>query len=215
MKLKKMKSHLIIVFASLATCFHLSSCNANEQAPKSALRNGDIIFHASTSEQSKAIQLATGSSYSHCGIIYIESGKTYVVEAVQPVKKTPFEKFVARGERGEYVVKRMRNAEAILTDEVLKAMMKEGEKFMGKSYDMQFDWSDDKIYCSELVWKVYKRAAGVELGTLRKMKDFNFNNPVVKEIVKSRYGDQIPWEESVISPSDIFESEELVTVGNS
>src|SRR5437867_163185 len=25
-------------------------------------------------------------------------------------------------------------------------------------YDLTFEWSDDKIYCSELVWKVYERA---------------------------------------------------------
>lgn len=36
---------------------------------KNTLKDGDIIFQTSLSGQSKAIQAATGSPYSHCGII--------------------------------------------------------------------------------------------------------------------------------------------------
>ena len=42
------------------------------------IQNGDLIFQTSTSSQSKAIQLATNSKYSHVGIIYILEGKKYV-----------------------------------------------------------------------------------------------------------------------------------------
>lgn len=41
-----------------------------------------------------------------------------------------------------------------------------GEKFKGKPYDIYFEWSDDKIYCSELVWKIYKHALDIEIGQL-------------------------------------------------
>ena len=205
--------HLLFIVA-LICGVHFSSCSSEPQASKASLRNGDIIFHASKSEQSKAIQLATGSEYSHCGIVYIEAGKAYVVEAVQPVKRTPFDEFVKRGEGGEYVVKRLRNAEAILTDQVLQQMKSEGQKMIGKNYDSHFNWSDDQIYCSELVWKIYQRATGIELGELKKMKDFDFSNRIVKEILHKRYKDEIPWEEPVISPADIFESKELVVVGS-
>jgi uncharacterized protein YycO len=205
--------HLLFIVA-LICGVHFSSCGSEPQASKASLRNGDIIFHASKSDQSKAIQLATGSEYSHCGIVYIEAGKTYVVEAVQPVKRTPFDEFVKRGEGGEYVVKRLRNAEAILTDQVLQQMKSEGQKMIGKNYDSHFNWSEDQIYCSELVWKIYQRATGIELGELKKMKDFDFSNRIVKEILHKRYKDEIPWEEPVISPADIFESKELVVVGS-
>jgi uncharacterized protein YycO len=205
--------HLLFIVA-LICGVHFSSCSSEPQASKASLRNGDIIFHASKSEQSKAIQLATGSEYSHCGIVCIEAGKTYVVEAVQPVKRTPFDEFVKRGEGGEYVVKRLRNAEAILTDQVLQQMKSEGQKMIGKNYDSHFNWSDDQIYCSELVWKIYQRATGIELGEVKKMKDFDFSNRIVKEILHKRYKDEIPWEEPVISPADIFESKELVVVGS-
>ncbi|MFM9005010.1 MAG: YiiX family permuted papain-like enzyme, partial [Flavobacteriales bacterium] len=175
-----------------------SSCTTEAQAPKSAIQNGDIIFHTSQSEQSKAIQICTESTYSHCGIIYIENGKTYVLEAVQPVKKTPFEQFVQRGEKGEYVVKRLRNAEEILNETTLKSMKAVGEKMLGKSYDSQFNWSDEKIYCSELVWKIYERATGIQLGELKKLKDYNFDDTRVQQVVKAKYNGNIPWEETMI-----------------
>ncbi|CTT31971.1 putative peptidoglycan peptidase [Escherichia coli] len=52
-------------------------------------QTGDIIFQISRSSQSKAIQLATHSDYSHTGMLVIRNKKPYVFEAVGPVKYTP------------------------------------------------------------------------------------------------------------------------------
>jgi uncharacterized protein YycO len=183
-----------------------------ELADKDKIKDGDIIFQTSQSEQSKAIQLATKSKYSHCGIIYKENGQYYVFEAVQPVKRTPLDKWIARGENGHYVIKRLRNANKVLTIEALAKMKREGEKFNGKNYDLIFEWSDDKIYCSELIWKIYQRATGIEIGKLERLSDFDLTSDVVKQKMKERYGDNIPINEIVISPSAIFDSELLMTV---
>lgn len=176
------------------------------------IKNGDIIFHTSLSKQSKAIQLATNSKYSHCGIVYSDNGLYYVFEAIQPIKTTPLDKWIARGENGHYVIKRLKNADQVFTTETLKKMKKEGERFMGKNYDLTFEWSDDKIYCSELIWKIYKRATGIEIGKLEKLSKFNLTNEAVKKKIKERYGDKIPMDEIVISPAAIFDSELLETV---
>jgi hypothetical protein len=181
-------------------------------ADKDEIRDGDLIFHTSLSRQSKAIQLATKSKYSHCGIIYKENGQYYVFEAVQPVKETPLDKWIARGKNGHYVIKRLKNADIILTAEALEKMKREGEKFKGKDYDLTFEWSDDKIYCSELIWKIYQRATGIEIGKLEKLSDFDLTSEVVREKMKERYGDKIPMDEIVISPAEIFDSELLITV---
>ena len=95
------------------------------------LQNGDIIFQTSQSNQSKAIQLATHSPYSHVGIIYQIDGKWYVYEAVQPVKLTPIQKWIKRGKNGHFVVKRLKNAREILTPQSLLKMKQTGEKFKG------------------------------------------------------------------------------------
>lgn len=181
-------------------------------ADKNEIKNGDLIFQTSLSGQSKAIQLATNSKYSHCGIIYSENGQYYVFEAVQPVKTTPLDKWIARGKDGHYIIKRLKNADQILTPETLQKMKQEGENFKGKNYDLTFEWSDDKIYCSELIWKIYKRATGLEIGKLEKLSDFDLTNEVVKQKMKERYGDKIPMDEIVISPKAVFDSELLTTV---
>lgn len=181
-------------------------------AENDEIKNGDLIFQTSLSGQSKAIQIATNSKYSHCGIVYSDNGQFYVFEAIQPVRKTPLDKWIARGENGHYVIKRLKNADQVLTAETLQKMKREGEKFKGKNYDLTFEWSDEKIYCSELIWKVYQRATGIEIGKLEKLSDFNLTHEAVKKKMKERYGDKIPTEEIVISPTAIFNSDLLMTV---
>jgi hypothetical protein len=87
-----------------------------------------------------------------------------------------------------------------------------GERFKGKDYDIYFEWSDDKIYCSELVWKIYKEALGIEIGALQELREFDLSDNIVKSKMRERYGDKIPFDEKVISPGAMFDSEKLVTV---
>jgi hypothetical protein len=135
-----------------------------------------------------------------------------VLEAIQPVKKTPLDKWIARGKDGHYVIKRLKNADEVLTAEVLQKMKREGEKFQGKKYDLTFEWSDEKMYCSELIWKIYQRAAGIEIGKLQHLEEFDLTNNVVRKKLNERYGEKIPLNEIVISPAAIFESDLLITV---
>jgi len=176
------------------------------------IKNGDLIFQTSLSGQSKAIQLATKSKYSHCGLIFKDGNEFYVFEAVQPVKRTPLDKWIARGKDGKYVIKRLKNADQVLNSATLTKMKQVGDQFNGKNYDLTFEWSDDKIYCSELIWKIYQRATGIEIGKLEKLSDFDLTNEAVKQKMKERYGDKIPTNEIVISPVAIFDSELLTTI---
>ena len=176
------------------------------------LIDGDLIFQTSLSGQSKAIQLATKSKYSHCGIIYKDNDKYYVYEAVQTVRLTPLDKWIARGENGRYVIKRLKNADQVLTPKTLGKLKQVGAQFQGKGYDLAFEWSDNKMYCSELIWKMYQRATGIEIGRLQKLSDFDLTNEIVRKKMKERYGDKIPMDEIVISPDAIFKSDLLVTI---
>lgn len=91
-------------------------------------------------------------------------------------------------------------------------MKKIGEKYSGKDYDLYFEWSDSRIYCSELVWKIYKEAVGLEIGKLEKLSDYNLTDKAVKQKLAERYGDNIPDDELVISPASMFNSDQLITV---
>lgn len=185
---------------------------SNDKLKPVKLRNGDIIFQTSMSGQSKAIQLATHSPYSHCGIMYQQGGEWYVFEAIQPVTVTPLAKWVKRGKDAHYVVKRLKDAEQVLTADVQEQMLREGNKMRGKNYDLHFEWSDKRIYCSELVWKLYDRSAHVQVGELQQLKDFDLSNPAVQAKMKQRYGKHLPLNEPVISPAAIYNSPRLVTV---
>lgn len=212
--MKHLKTTLIVTVIILtAAITYLVRTSLSSDITES-LKDGDIIFQESQSAQSKAVRLATHSRYSHCGIIYIKNGKAYVYEAIQPVKITPLKQWIKRGKDNHYVVKRLNNADLVLTPLVLKHMKEEGELLKGKNYDLTFEWSDKKIYCSELVWKIYKRGANIELGTLEHLKDFDLSDPVVKTKIKERYGNKIPLNEIVISPASIFNDPNLVTIFN-
>lgn len=176
------------------------------------IKNGDIIFQTSKSSQSQAIQLATKSKYSHMGIIYENKGKLFVYEAIQPVKLTSLTQWIKRGKNGHYVIKRLKNADQILIKKVLAKMKQFGEKFKGKPYDIYFEWSDDKIYCSELVWKIYKKVTNIEIGQLERLSDFDLSSDIVKAKMNERYGDNIPMDEIVISPAAMFNSGKLITI---
>jgi hypothetical protein len=176
------------------------------------LHEGDLIFHTSQSGQSQAIQLATHSPYSHCGLLYKTNGEWQVFEAVQPVKLTPLARWVARGQGQHFVVKRLRDAQTALTPAALGRLRAAGQPMLGHKYDLAFEWSDEQIYCSELIWKVYDRGLHRQLGQLQQLRDFDLSHSAVRAKLRERYGAQLPLSEPVISPASIFSSPELVTV---
>ena len=200
------KKLILIIVAGFIfiSCSHYSKYNK--------LRNGDIIFQISRSSQSKAIQLATNSKYNHMGIIYVIKDKYYVYEATQPVRLISLEQWMVHGVNSHYVIKRLKNYKKLLIPKKIQKMKEIGEKFKGKDYDLYFEWSDDRIYCSELVWKIYYRALNIKVGELKRLKDFNLNNPNVKKKLKERYEKSIPFNEIVISPGDMYNSKLLYTV---
>jgi uncharacterized protein YycO len=176
------------------------------------LQTGDIIFQSSTSGQSLAIQLATHSKYSHVGLIVKRDGKILVYEAIQPVVFTPLEEWIDRGDEKHYVVKRLKPSIRTFAPDDFEQMIRVGQRYKGKKYDFYFEWSDDRVYCSELVWKIYKYAFGIEIGTLQKLKEFDLSNHIVRDKLQERYAGKIPYDELVISPARIFESDKLLIV---
>lgn len=173
------------------------------------LRDGDIIFHASRSAQSIAIQRATHSRYSHVGIVFLRGGKPFVFEAIASVRYTPLKTWRARGAGETYVVKRVKRG--LSSGEVGK-LRAAAKKFDGRPYDLYFEWSDERIYCSELVWKMYSRALGMEIGKRQHLREFDLKDPVVNAKLRERYGARIPLDEPVISPAALYDSPLLTTI---
>lgn len=173
---------------------------------------GDVLFQDHPSTQSMAIKLATHSEYTHCGILFEVDGKFVVYEATQPVVITPLEDWIAKGVDSHFVARRLPDSSKALTDESLAKMRSIGESHMGKDYDLVFNWSDEKLYCSELVWKLYNQGAGIDLSPLHKLSEYDLSHPAVKAKLAERYGDSIPMNEPVVAPSDLFKSDILQTI---
>jgi uncharacterized protein YycO len=195
-----MQKTLVFLLALLA-----SSCASAGYVPQA----GDIVFHTSLSSQSKAVQAATKSPYSHMGIVLFREGRPQVFEAVQPVKYTPLQAWLDRGQGKHYVIKRLKSP---MPEKAAAKLYQFAKRYEGKSYDLTFEWSDEKIYCSELVWKLYKSAADIELVKLSKLGSFDLTHPLVKAKLKERYGNKVPLNEPVIAPVAIFDSSLLETV---
>ena len=113
MHLLKLLYQSIIFFGFL---FGISFSGIDTYVPS----NGDIIFHTSQSSQSKAIEAATNSPYTHMGILYVKNDNAYVFEAAKTVKLTPLWEWIQRGKNNKYVVKRLKNADELLTATALK-----------------------------------------------------------------------------------------------
>lgn len=80
--------------------------------------DGDVLLQTSTSAQSLAIQLATGSTYSHTGVVLHRDGAPYVYEAVQPVRYVPLDAWLASGEAGQFTA--MRPSEPLSPESTLR-----------------------------------------------------------------------------------------------
>ena len=172
------------------------------------VQTGDLIFHTSRSSQSRALQLAMRSPYSHMGIVIFKENKPYVFEASNKVKFTPLKEWIARGVDQVYKVKRLRD-ESLLSPASRNKLQKIAKEYEGRPYDLYFEWSDEKIYCSELVWKIYQRALGLQIGGFQTIGDFDLSRPEVKAKLRERFGDNIPLSEKVISPAAMYDSELL------
>lgn len=172
-------------------------------------QDGDLIFQHSSSSQSTAVQLATNSYYSHCGLIFYMNGEAYVYEAIEPVGVRKLDQWIASGEKSHYAVYRLKDK--ALTPKELETMKSYLKAQLDKHYDLGFNWSDKEMYCSELAYKTYK-AIGIELCEPLPLGSFRLEHPTVKRILAQRYGSDIPYDEPMVSPGQLTASKLLYKV---
>lgn len=195
---------------AVLSAFALLSSALADETTKYALQEGDIVFTSSARGQGRAIIDATGSRYTHCGIVLIQNGKMMVLEAVEPVSITPLERFVSFTVPGTFMARRLKFP---VEPAAYKAAKAWGKSMVGKKYDHQFLWDDERMYCSELVWKIYKKA-GVRLCEPNQLGDYALDKPSVRQAIVEKYGslEKLPKNEKVVAPSDLALSALLVEV---
>ncbi len=147
-----------------------------------ALRSGDLIFQTSWSSQADAIIMATGSPYSHVGVVEMKGSEAYVVEAIKKVSRTPLASWISRGRGGQYSVFRYRGLNSKQENRIVNA----AKSYIGRKYDPFFTFTNEQIYCSELVWLAF-RNVGLEVGRKQRIRELRIDNASVERLVQDRW----------------------------
>ena len=170
------------------------------KSPIEDVREGDVIFQTSLSQQSPLIKMGTRSTITHCGVVVMKEGKPYVLETQKTLVLTPLNKFIARGKDGKYWHKRPK----------LDNIKIKYSGYLGKSYDLAFKFDNGKFYCSELIYDVYLNQLGIELCKPKTIDDYlilgSHRIPKIKQAMKKR---GITMEQYAVAPIDLFNSKEL------
>lgn len=172
-------------------------------------QEGDVIFQSLPySRLVTAIEGATRSPFSHCGIVTRENGRWVVYEAFKPVGPTPLREFVGRGRNGAFAVYRFRAAHQQHIPQVL-AQIKE---YRGRPYDERYRLDDnaEEIYCSELIYLAYQQVTGEPLGQLVTLGELNWEpyTELITQIEKA----PPPLDREIITPRDLAKAPQLEQV---
>lgn len=185
-----------------------TSTDTVQLEPLPPVYDGDLIFQTWDTERSKAIKKATNSKYSHVGIIFLRPrGSEYIVyEAWDSVRMVPLQQYVDRGEGKHILIMRMKGANKFFNAKKLEKIKAVAKKYRKLPYDPYFGWGDDRMYCSELVWKTFHEATNMRLSEPKALKLLDLSDPELKKRLKEKYGEKIPMEELVVSPQDLIDS---------
>ncbi len=167
---------------------------------KSILRNGDIIFRKGRSFVSQMVLLADKNSpYSHTGIIYKKDDSVFVIHSVPAeekgktdiVKIEPIEIFIRPDRASGIAICRIKDS--TFSDISFEASQLALIYAMKKiPFDAEFNLdTKNKLYCTELIWSVYKNS-GLDL----------LDNKFSKSTLPFYKG-------PIIFPSDLLESKHL------
>jgi hypothetical protein len=175
------------------------------------LEDGDIVFQGGNDLQAKAVKAATHAPWSHVGIVFFYQNEPWVLEAIEPVQTTKLKTFIARCPQHFYAM-RLKNSGFHINAKSIRKAEQYAKRLLGKHYDPHFQWSEDKFYCSELVWKIYKQATGIELCPPRLLSSYDLYQPAMQKLIKQRFHtmSNLPMNELMVAPADIARSTYLV-----
>ena len=149
-------------------------------------KNGDMIFHTSKSSQMGAVFRATRSTFTHVGIIEVDkNGNKWVIEAIGPVTRKPFDQWVKEGIGDKYAVHRKSG----ITKEQGEKVVEKAKEFWKQKlpYDKQFSFDNgSKTYCSELVEMAYK-AADLKIGKRQKISELSLSGAQIEKLLNERW----------------------------
>ncbi|MEO5562568.1 MAG: YiiX/YebB-like N1pC/P60 family cysteine hydrolase [Chitinophagaceae bacterium] len=148
---------------------------------RSLLKSGDIILRNGTDEVSRAARSFNriDTSFSHCGILLIENDTAFVYHALggsynpsQQLRRDPIDSFWYSPEIDRFAIYRydLNPQQYDSLSLLVRQYYKEGLPF-----DIYFNFlTDDKMYCSEFVFKCLDRSLSGRLSQYIKARQWPF-----------------------------------------
>jgi hypothetical protein len=167
-------------------------------------QEGDVVFQSLPYDPLVvAIEGATDSPFSHCGLVARRNGRWIVIEAYGGVEETPLWSWLARGRGGGFAAYRLRPQHA----QQIPQMIANARKMLGRPYDARYRWDDEQIYCSELVGKAFEQAAATPLGKRVRLGDLRWQR--YRQTIERIEGGSVPLDREMITPRDLAAAEKL------
>ncbi len=172
-----------IFLALLSACGIYASYLATiDESDLPPLRDGDLVFQTTWTNQSLAVGVATGSLYLHTGIVEQTDHGPVIIHAGAKVGKESLHDWIDGGILKRFAVYRYRN----LSAEQGKHIVQAARQYIGRNYDLYFLFDNDTIYCSELPYLAFKQS-NIALGTVKKIGELSVNNAFVKKLIEQRW----------------------------
>lgn len=147
------------------------------------IQEGDILFQdLDCGLRCSLIREVTGSRYTHVGIVLNEQGALRVWEAFEAVGPVDLVDWVHRGIKERVAIYRLR---APLADQ-LPRIADAVRSLRGHPYDPDYQWDDERIYCSELIAKAANQVAGRPLFAPRPIGALGPHSDVIKRMSQGR-----------------------------
>lgn len=134
------------------------------------LQNGDLIFRNGTDDVSRAARSMNrvDTSFSHCGFVLMENDSAFVYHAIGGIynpggrlRRDPIDSFLIPGEADRFAIYRysLTKPQADSLVPIIKDYYSAGLRF-----DVFFNfYSNDKMYCSEFIFKSLDQSMAGEL----------------------------------------------------
>jgi hypothetical protein len=183
----------------------------------SQIQEGDILFqHNACGPLCESIDKVTdgyeGIDYNHCGLVILVNDTLGVVEAIgERVKLSSLKEFYQRSSQSSQslLVGRLKPEWQSSIPQAISNSLEQ----IGKPYDSVFEWDNEAIYCSELIYQAFETANnGKPLFDLAPM---TFRDPETNEFFPpwvayyQRLNYPIPEGKPGINPGLLSRSEKL------
>ncbi len=171
-------------------------------------REGDILFQSlPNSPLIDAIEGASKSPYSHCGIVSLVDGKWIVYQAIGKVQATPINEFILQARDKKMDAYRFDDDHEKHIAEVISKV----KNYLDRPYDFRYRMDDETIYCSELIYKAFRDATnGKELGELTRLGDLDWQPH--EEVITFLEQGPVPLDRMMITPKHLSEANQLECV---